>query len=457
MSIKSYDSTENIISVFVESLSDPLHPAYCCKFYNNLLLFINYPTFWAIRNSIKIADPGLCRTLVNRPDLARPYLHSHFHGLFAACMTFLTVTRSREGMRELKDRMECCTCDRTDPVSELLHSVKLINLPPPPEDDITGQLAIASLKSLVLSMSLLLRAAILEYCPADLKGIKKARKNVARGKQVPWPTTPQEILGIDIAPKVTMLCRWLDEYPALKTLNLLQAVAFKCGRDAVISMLRSATLGKHLVDLLDQTFRYIIQKKVPMDCTKLADPFKWCLLTMLTLGLHPGAVSLAHFYNDQCGRLLEILTEAADYGDRFKKEPKNKVPWVSRLLADMDLWEKVIGQTGGAIHSKLDLPGDKTYHRRILVASELERKFERKDMDPWQRACDNMTSIMSWTRCAYPLCNESFIGTGSKFQYCGGCKRAPYCSVDHQRSDVCLPPSKISPVLVLTWSTVESL
>lgn len=428
---KKHYPSEHIISVFVKSLSDVLRPAYCCKFYNCLLLFLNEPSLESAPDSVKAANQGLYRILVDRPEFRPRHLRSHFHELFAACISFLTVTRSREDMRELRDRMEDCSCDQSDPVVKLLHSMSEID-ERHPSDDIHGRLVMDSLRSVVVCMSILVGGAISD-CPNDLKEIKKVLKKAAtHGKHVPWPTTPREILGDDVESTVTMLCRWLDENPSLPLLKLLHLVGFKCGREAVISMLLSATLPKNLVNLMDLSFREVPPTMTSANARGLVEPLRTCFITILTLEMHPDGVSVAYFYDDQCGRLLEVLTKVAYLADRAKK-----APWGSVLATDINLWEKVIGTTGGAVHSKLELPSDKTkYHIRILIGSDLMRQKRLKDREPWQNACDYMGSLMSLDRCAYPLCNESFTGTGRKFQYCGGCRRVPYCSVDHQRSDV---------------------
>lgn len=436
MSLQNWDSSENLISVFVESLSDPLNPKYCCKFYNCLLFFLNHTDVLTDTLSFIWVDLRITQTLIlDRPEFHCHYLMSHFPELFKALMSFLTVDRSREDMRKLKDRMESCTCDQADPVVKLLHSFKLLDNVAPPIDSLVDTLTVDTLKSLVRSMATLLRLPVL-MCPNDLKEIKKVRRAKARGKEVRWPMSPQDILDGDVQSRMTMLCRWLDEYTAMPMLHLIQAIGFKCGRDVVISLLLSATLAKNLVDLTEASLRQMLAQKTAVSPDQLKNhPFKWCLGMMITLERSRGAIPLAWFYNDQAARLLEIFTQTAKFGDRIKKESKKKVSsGTKRLQWDYSYWEIVINSTGGELHSQLNLPHDKTkYHPMLLAASDA---FTFKKMDPWQSACDNMLQVVYMSRCAYPLCTENFLGSGRKFQYCGGCRRTPYCSVEHQRSDV---------------------
>lgn len=337
-------------------------------------------------------------------------------------------------MHKLRDRMEKCECNESDPVVRLLHAHVPVTFTPP-HDEIPGiqEFEVETLRGVVLGMTDLVTEAIRE-APEDLKDIRKAKRAAKRGRTVQWPTTPQEILpGSDVEASMTMLCRWLDEFPSLTMIHLLQAVGFACGRKAIISLLLSATLPKNLVNILSLSLLRIPEHITRTNVRRLAMPISACFKLIATLETQPDGVPVAYFYDEHCDRLLEVLTEVAKLSDRLIEAGLD-----SRLPeASLPLWKRIVRFTGGSIHSKLELPADETkYHPSLLKGSELIRKKRQRDESPWQSASDHLIGLESLTRCAFPMCNENFASSGRKFKYCGRCKRVPYCSVECQRNDV---------------------
>lgn len=346
-------------------------------------------------------------------------------------------------MGVLKETIKQCSCDLSDPVVSRLHAWKFAEHVQYTLDPIDRSLDDNSLGSMVLGMAILLQKAIGEN-RTDFKDVRKAKRATERGESRSWPNNPLIILGdgLDtptIEKKVTMLCRWHNEYLALCLTRLLQSVCATGGRRVVLAFLASAYLPGDVLTLL----RTAIAKNTPFrgdlltaEIQKPARPLTYIFRFIGTYQSEPDGVSVAYFYGKHCDELLELLTKAGELWENIQRV------YGLQVLDDPQFkWIHIIGGTGGSVHSKLNKPNDPSkYHQMIISAGAEVQAAREKDItmeNPWDVA-EYLPQLLAREKCTSPTCPETFAGSGKKFMYCSGCKRAPYCSAECQRSDVCI-------------------
>ncbi|KAJ4501131.1 hypothetical protein C8R41DRAFT_750256 [Lentinula lateritia] len=405
---------DTTITHVVQSLKDPLHPTYCCRYY---LYFLH-----AIHHDILISD-GLApitpsnpsEGLYSLPDINHSDLCRSHPELFCALMAFLRAPRTREDMKSLARSMEACHCNlELDPLVHEFHSWNWISEPSSRQrDSVAFSSRSDTLESLIHALVDILQLALALWEAEQLH-------SSARGTS--WPSTRQAILGREaqeITVSATMICRWLDEYPCLALIRLITLVAE--GPSIMPAFLHSATLPKNIVLLLDkciEEFSPVINAgnvDIGMQTTtRIIFTVGYIFKLMKQLETVPDGISIAYFYDEHAESLLDSLSKLAR---------------IHESLACQDMiWSYTFASTGGAVHSKLVLPYD---GGKISSLNHRSVKSASIHMIPIQM-CKKILILMTVRPCANPVCNKEF---DDSWKRCSGCSRVLYCSPECQKID----------------------
>ncbi|KAJ7673766.1 hypothetical protein DFH06DRAFT_1035898 [Mycena polygramma] len=390
-----------LLAQAVQSLVDPRHPQFCCRYYICLLSHIEPENdFWD--NPIVRDAPYASEDL--RLPLGELTGSNKLIPLFDVISPFLTIDRCREDMAALARRMEHCDCDRTDRLVDAMHAwhwnPTAYCLDPPG----FGCRA-CTLEGLIAII------ADLVFNALQMRGLEPRS----------WPRHRRRCLAGNDEAAATMLCRWLDVYPILPILRAIVA-AGGFGRDAVVvPLLLSAHLPKNLVTILKRGLDLL-----PPDYAGdpygnafgVVYPITLVFFMMREFSTIDDGVSSAYFYREYCPLLLECLNRVAELNE--------KMGWV----ANMD-WERGL-HMGGVVHAKLVLPFDETkYHRKILHFSRQLRTGILDVQTPYQLARNIMFTLAELPS----QCMDSSCAAPTAVLMCSGCKRVAYCNPQCQTHD----------------------
>ncbi|KAJ4493638.1 hypothetical protein C8J55DRAFT_163909 [Lentinula edodes] len=411
------DYLDTTITHVVQSLKDPLHPAYCCRYY---LYFLH-----SIHHDILISD-GLApitpsdpsKGLYSLPDINHSDLCRSYPELFRALMAFLRAPRTRVDMESLARSMEVCHCNlELDPLVQEFHSWNWISEPSSRQrDSVAFSSRSDTLESLIHALVDVLQLAL---------ALWEAEQFHSSARGTSWPSTRQDILGREaeeITVSATMICRWLDEYPCLALIRFITLVAE--GPSIMPAFLHSATLPKNIVLLLDKCIEEfspaINAGNVDIGMqTTIIFTVGYIFKLMKQLETVPDGISIAYFYDEHAESLLDSLSKLAR---------------IHESLACQDMiWSYTFASTGGAVHSKLVLPYDKAkYHHLITEASKVTYRRRIDTHDTYPDVQKIFLIFMTVRQCANPVCKKEF---DDSWKRCSGCSRVLYCSLECQKID----------------------
>lgn len=236
-----------------------------------------------------------------------------------------------------------------------------------------------------------------------------------------------------------MACQPTRWYLCTILTRLLQSVCASGGRQVVLSFLASGYLPADVPALLEHAIERASSIRTGMTPRELDNDMKsmiYIFRFVTTYQSEPDGVSIAYFYAEHCDQMLELLTRTGHLLDRVKDEYGPYICANAGVFAELLTHVAV---TGGTIHSKLQKPPNTSlYHPSIIAESthiEQNRLMGHPMASPWIVA-DYLSHFLARERCGRPDCQQTFASTGSKFLYCAGCRRTPYCSMECQRGDV---------------------
>ncbi|SJL01273.1 uncharacterized protein ARMOST_04591 [Armillaria ostoyae] len=362
-----------IVDLFVESLSDPIHPSHCVLFYNSSLV-----GFWNLHT---MAD-----------------LRASRHDLLETCLLFLTTPRTPDEIRTLQSAMQTCSCPKDNPLLNRIHQYC-------PPDYFKRPFDRYLFTDVILIMSTILLNCI--FNPIDPKESKKMtlhhgiRKRALReekqGKTPMWPITPDEFYSAAILPTSERHCHHGRYYPQRHGLShaRLAPQLIEVINKSIDELEKTPSLADHDFSLLQQAERTVQISTIEMIC-------------------QGEGRRVNTYWKNHKEALLRALSRALNIttGSPFHEE----------LLL-----------TACIIHDTLNVPRDPTkYHPLILKGSLAMDEEHKKENDFW-KAYTAIRQVTLSDRCHAPGCLETFTSTGRKFQNCSGCKRVSYCSEKCQK------------------------
>ncbi|KAJ7585691.1 hypothetical protein C8J56DRAFT_828834 [Mycena floridula] len=400
-------SIDTALEQTIQSLSDPKNPTFCCRYY--LCLVAQIPINGQAWENPCIMTSEHEQISVNIYDLC------YEKTLFNALAAFFTIGRSREEMAALAHRMENCECDRSDSTVDWLHSWSWKD----------GAYSRDPGSFMVRNDTLGCLIAII----ADVFGVALQMQNLdvlpdlrPELRREFWPLTRQDYLSDDET-AVTMICRWLDEYPYPPLLRIIYDTAHSLNPPALaqILFLQSAHLPQNLVRFLKRGI-----DSIPPGFPGSDDPFGVVYpITLVFLTMREifdtvaSTVSPAYFFREHCTLFLETMNRVA--------ELNNRMYWGSAY----PVWEGGL-RIAGRVHEKLVLPFDQTlYHPRILFYSQVHRADVLGLQAPYQLA---QTILLTLAEMA-PQCMNIQCTNGVPGSLCSGCRRVAYCSPECQTID----------------------
>ncbi|KAK0447992.1 hypothetical protein EV421DRAFT_107233 [Armillaria borealis] len=385
-----------IVDLFVESLSDPIHPSYCVLFYNSSLA-----GFWNLHT---MAD-----------------LRASRHDLLETCLLFLTTPRTPDEIRTLQSTMQKCSCPKDNPLLNRIHQYC-------PPDYFERPFDRYLFTDVILMMSTILLNCIVNVIDPkeSMKSAlhhrirKRALREEKQGKTPRWPITPDEFYSaVGAETTVKMLWRWAYMFELSPSFLLL---------NGIITMLIEV-INKN-VDSLEKT-------------TSLADR------DFFVLQQAEGTVQVSTIEMIRQGEGMRVNS----YWQNHKEALLRALSRAVNVTIGVPFHKEFL-TTACLLHDFLCVPHDPTkYHPLILKGSLAIEEEHKKENDFW-KAYTAIRQVTLNDRCHAPGCLETFTSTGRKFQNCSGCKRVSYCSEKCQKRAWKLgeAPHKIICLLVKEFS-----
>ncbi|PBK65703.1 hypothetical protein ARMSODRAFT_433215 [Armillaria solidipes] len=232
-----------IVDLFVESLSDPIHPSHCVLFYNSSLV-----GFWNLHT---MAD-----------------LRASRHDLLETCLLFLTTPRTPDEIRILQSTMQTCSCPKDNPLLNRLHKYC-------PPDYFKRPFDRYLFTDVILMMSTILLNCI--FNPIDPKESKKmtlhhgvrkrALKEEKQGKTPMWPITPDEFYSaVGAETTVKMLWQWAYIYELRPSFLLLNGIVTMAGTTLNVMVFLMPDFAPQLIEVINKSIDELEKTSSLADC-----------------------------------------------------------------------------------------------------------------------------------------------------------------------------------------------
>ncbi|KAK0226945.1 hypothetical protein EDD85DRAFT_154101 [Armillaria nabsnona] len=379
-----------IVDLFVESLSDPIHPSYCVLFYNSSLA-----GFWNLHT---MAD-----------------LRASRHDLLETCLLFLTTPRTPDEIRILQSTMQTCSCPKDNPLLNRLHEYC-------PPDYFKRPFDRYLFTDVILIMSTILLNCI--FNPKESKkmtlhhGIRKrALREEKQGKTPMWPITPDEFYSaVGAETTVKMLWQWAYIYELRSSFLLLNGIVTMAGTTLNVMVFLMPDFAPQLIEVINKSIDELEKTSSLADCdfSVLQQAERTVQISTIEMICQGEGRRVNTYWKNHKEALLRALGRALN------------ITTGSPFHEDFHL-------TACIIHDTLNVPHDPTkYHPLILEGSLAMDEEHKKENDFW-KAYTAIRQVTLSDRCYAPGCLETFTSTGRKFQNCSGCKRVSYCSEKCQK------------------------
>ena len=174
-------------------------------------------------------------------------LREHHHALLDSCMLFLTMERPLEEFNGFDDNSSnwvTCLCDLDNPLIRELH----MNTPPEPPIDFFVSMLVC----------------IVHWClqPLREKGstsVHKVERNREKaalsGKNVLWPTKPQDLLPFEPGSSVRALGNWMARFPTPLMIGLLASILEICKRSMLPALIDSTIIPEIVIQMSEAPFK----------------------------------------------------------------------------------------------------------------------------------------------------------------------------------------------------------
>ncbi|PBK65708.1 hypothetical protein ARMSODRAFT_961076, partial [Armillaria solidipes] len=225
-----------IVDLFVESLSDPIHPSYCVLFYNSSLA-----GFWNLHT---MAD-----------------LRASHHDLLETCLLFLTTSRTPDEIRTLQSTIQTCSCPKDNPLLNRIHQYC-------PPDYFKRLFDRYLFTDVILMMSTILLNCIVNVIDpkepmksALHHGIRKrALREEKQGKTPRWPITPNEFYSaVGAETMVKMLWRWAYMFELMPSFLLLNGIITMAGTTLSVMVINKDVDSLKTTSFADRDFSVLQQ------------------------------------------------------------------------------------------------------------------------------------------------------------------------------------------------------
>ncbi|KAK0219431.1 hypothetical protein EDD85DRAFT_346842 [Armillaria nabsnona] len=403
-----FETTNAIVDLFVDSLKDPKHPAFCGQFYASSLTII--------------AASEVLQTL-----------RASRHDFWDSMNRFLTVARTHEEAVSLYKSIETCKCTLKSKQFLLAHSFC-------PNRYTSDPAARGKMEEVLRTMVGILCHTFLTpggVQPLDVPYLKRlprqAQKLERKGRDVLWPVKPSDYFVEGAGITVRMIWQWfyISRVPTvISWLNMLCMTAestfiphffempdfpgqFIAVFDEHLTELGAGRYGndhisslQSLSDLLKQTMLMMKESDAPAQ--------KEDVLRVLCFWM-PGA-----------GKIVELLSKALC----IEQQTRN-------LELRSAIKELHLQDIAAVLMRMFSLPEDaQKYHPLILNTLRRQRENVPVSLErsPFASAYDAVRTISVRDRCHAVGCSQTVSSKGQKLQYCGGCRRVPYCSPECQKS-----------------------
>jgi hypothetical protein len=271
------------------------------------------------------------------------------------------------------------------------------------------------------------------------KPIERERKARMSGRQVPWPRGTAQLVPHGPENSIRGLMAWFriqtDMSLRFILYDTLEALLRICSTAVVPPIVTSRIFARVLLDGLhsDNTTWY---RKSESDTSASLDVMQSVAATCVMLRLLQDegfGIDLAPLSISFPAELLTWLDKTLILLTRFERKMSIAPPYIRDHLANTlkDGRRRVIFFAALTLHTHPGLSSESfTYENSIRAHAE------RIDHTKWEvlsRLKRTVLIVGQYRRCASPLCAKTFADGAGRFRYCGGCRRAPYCSKDCQK------------------------
>ncbi|SJL14876.1 uncharacterized protein ARMOST_18351 [Armillaria ostoyae] len=131
-----------------------------------------------------------------------------------------------------------------------------------------------------------------------------------------------------------------------------------------------------------------------------------------------------YFWMPHAGKIVELLSKAL----RIEQQTRNRE--LKNAIKELHLQD-----IAAILMRMFSLPEDaQKYHPLILTTLKRENVPVSLERSPFASAYDAVRTISVRDRCHAVGCSQTVSSKEQKLQYCGGCRRVPYCSPECQKS-----------------------
>ncbi|GJE98870.1 zinc finger MYND domain-containing protein [Phanerochaete sordida] len=397
-----------VVNLFQSSLADPHEPQHCASCLIGCIIVLFHPSV-GMQNyeALRVEHPAF----------------------LDACARFITVPRSDEENDRLQAQMSVCSCDLSDERVAQMHQK-------------ASKSADCSYKHLGWMLACQVHNVLQPV--RDEGNLHKVERNQQRaerrGKSVPWPRSPRDVLPYGAEASIAALAVWIEfSVPNSIWLGLFASIIELFKKEVVLPIISSPTLPGKFVGIAEIPF-FMLRGDIP----STAGPEE------IVRQMKRGAVlykMLVNFFDKaECRILFERGNAqfASDSSDRNLLSVCRDalailpilaeiVPPYSEAALDIQHCTQDYTLTGVGLISYLDLPADAAkYGAEIAAAADKLREMERNS--PEYTAYVAFMRLWTAERCWAPGCRATFAGAGRAFPACAGCARVTYCSKACQAS-----------------------
>jgi hypothetical protein len=254
------------------------------------------------------------------------------------------------------------------------------------------------------------------------------------GLQVPWPRHVRQLLPYGAEDSIRGLFAWFrletDMVVRLRLYDSLQALLQTCSTAIIPALVRSRIFARVLLEGLqsDNTTwhrNHGHQKHIRRDIIQSIAATGLILRCIQTEGFGMNTSHLSdHFPSELilwCDKTIALL-------DRFKSVDAAFPSHLEDILGDSlyDCRLRFVTLAGNTLRDHPQLRSEP-----LMCFREIESAAQdgaSKSWKVWARLKRVVLILRRYQRCAAPFCHSTFTGNATRFRYCGGCRRIPYCS-----------------------------
>lgn len=402
--------SQRLFETFIDSLADPHKPKHCASFLRGCILTVQTTSL-----------PGALG--LKNLDVLREEQQE----LLDAIMRFLTVERSAEETQTMAVEIETCSCQQSELVREI-HRIHQVIAETP-----------STFVQLLDGFISIIHNVLQKVKDED--NLHKVEHNVEKaaraGKQLSWPTRPQDILpyGADIS--MTSLIAWVYITPRPLTLALYGTIIEICKKQVMNSVLTSTILPEYAVGIAEIPFMtWIMASTYPTPhysaAHTLADLKRAALFfhVFSSYSDKPGFMAfLSRSQDFDIDRTINLVSMA----DKYLPEIYAKInphPSDLTVASDMAYVRMVLLLFCSQVHHYFDRPPDNDKYTPMVVRTS--KRLVKAEDEPVVQTYQLFVKFWQQHCCFSPGCKETFAGAERKFSKCAGCGRVPYCSKECQ-------------------------